>query len=76
MVSNTTISTYIDSKIEEEAIAVLAEIALTPSDAFRLLMTRAESGRVKSFGNLQEFMDNLHADNFDFIKFGFDNVLF
>jgi antitoxin component of RelBE/YafQ-DinJ toxin-antitoxin module len=39
MVSNITISTYIDSKIEEEATAVLAAIALTPSDAFLLLTT-------------------------------------
>ena len=40
MVSNITISAQIDSKIEEKATAVLAAISLTPSDTFRLLMTR------------------------------------
>jgi DNA-damage-inducible protein J len=80
-----TISAQVDSKIEEEATAVLAAIALTPSDAFRLLITRVakeqsfpqelfvpnaetisaledvESGRVTSFTNLQEFMDDLQC---------------
>ena len=100
MVNTTAVSIYIDSQVEEEATAILAEIGLTPSDDFRLLMTRVakdqsfppelfvpnaetisaledvESGRVTSFGNLQEFMDDLYADDFDFIKFRFDNVLF
>ena len=87
MVNDSVVRARINSKIKEEATAVLAAIGLTPSDAFRLLMTRvaqehslpfdllipnketvnaikaARSGQVKSFSNLQEFMDDLHADN-------------
>ncbi len=40
MVNDSTIRARINSKIKEEATAVLAAIGLTPSDAFRLLMTR------------------------------------
>jgi len=40
MINDATVQARIDSKIKEEATAVLAEIGLTPSDAFRLLMTR------------------------------------
>lgn len=87
MVNDATVRARINSKIKEEATAVLAEIGLTPSDAFRLLMTKvakeqslpfdllvpnaetisamkaARSGQVKSFSNLQELMDDLHADD-------------
>ena len=40
MVNDATVRARINSKIKEEATAVLAAIGLTPSDAFRLLMTR------------------------------------
>ena len=40
MVNDSTVRARINSKIKEEATAVLAAIGLTPSDAFRLLMTR------------------------------------
>ena len=87
MVNDSTVRARINSKIKEEATAVLAAIGLTPSDAFRLLMTRvaqehslpfdllipnketvaaikaARSGQVKSFGDLQELMGDLHADD-------------
>ena len=87
MVNDSTVRARINGKIKEEATAVLAAIGLTPSDAFRLLMTRvaqehslpfdllipnketvnaikdARAGQVKSFSNLQELMDDLHADD-------------
>ena len=87
MANDSTVRARINGKIKEEATAVLAAIGLTPSDAFRLLMTRvaeehalpfdllipnketvnaikaARSGQVKSFSNLQELMDDLHADD-------------
>ena len=87
MVNDSTVRARINSKIKDEATAVLAAIGLTPSDAFRLLMTRvaqerslpfdllipnketvaaikaARSGQVKSFGDLQELMGDLHADD-------------
>ena len=87
MVNDSTVRARINSKIKEEATAVLAAIGLTPSEAFRLLMTRvaqehslpfdllmpnketvaaikaARSGQVKSFGDLQELMADLHADD-------------
>ena len=87
MVNDSTVRARINSKIKEEATAVLAAIGLTPSEAFRLLMTRvaqehslpfdllmpnketvaaikaARSGQVKSFGDLQELMGDLHADD-------------
>lgn len=40
MVNDSTVRARINSKIKEEANAVLAAISLTPSEAFRLLMTR------------------------------------
>ncbi len=40
MVNDSTVRARINSKIKEEATAVLAAISLTPSEAFRLLMTR------------------------------------
>ena len=87
MVNDSVVRARINGKIKEEATSVLAAIGLTPSDAFRLLMTRvaqeqalpfdllipnketvnaikdARSGQVKSFSNLQELMDDLHADD-------------
>jgi DNA-damage-inducible protein J len=87
MVNDSVVRARINGKIKEEATAVLAAIGLTPSDAFRLLMTRvaqeqalpfdllipneetvnaiksARSGQVKSFPNLQELMNDLHADD-------------
>ena len=87
MVNDSTVRARINSKIKEEATSVLAAIGLTPSEAFRLLMTRvaqehslpfdllmpnketvaaikaARSGQVKSFGDLQELMGDLHADD-------------
>ena len=40
MANDSTVRARINGKIKEEATAVLAAIGLTPSDAFRLLMTR------------------------------------
>jgi DNA-damage-inducible protein J len=88
MVNDSVVRARINGKIKEEATAVLAAIGLTPSDAFRLLMTRvaqehslpfdllipnketvdaikdAKAGQVKSFSNLQKFMNDLHADDY------------
>lgn len=60
MVSNVTISAQVDSKIEEEATAVLAAIGLTPSDAFRLLMTRVAKD--------QSFLPELFVPNAETIS--------
>jgi DNA-damage-inducible protein J len=40
MANDATVRARINGKIKEEATVVLAAIGLTPSDAFRLLMTR------------------------------------
>jgi DNA-damage-inducible protein J len=40
MANDAIVRARINGKIKEEATAVLAAIGLTPSDAFRLLMTR------------------------------------
>lgn len=40
MANDSIVRARINGKIKEEATAVLAAIGLTPSDAFRLLMTR------------------------------------
>ena len=50
MTHDVIVSARINSTINEEAIAVLAAIGLTPSDAFRLLMTRiaADPTRAKA----------------------------
>lgn len=37
---NAVVRARIDERLKEEAAAVLAAIGLTPSDAFRLMMTR------------------------------------
>jgi DNA-damage-inducible protein J len=87
MVNDSVVRARINGKIKEEATAILAAIGLTPSDAFRLLMTKvaqehslpfdllipnketvnaikaSRSGQVKSFSNLQELIDDLHADD-------------
>jgi DNA-damage-inducible protein J len=87
MANDSIVRARINEKIKREATSVLAAIGLTPSDAFRLFMTRvaqeqalpfgllvpnqetvnaiksSRSGQVKSFANLQELMDDLHADD-------------
>ncbi len=88
MVNDATVRARINSQIKAEATAVLAAIGLTPSDAFRLLMTKVAAERslpfdplipnaetisalktakaedITSFSNLQELMDDLHADDY------------
>ena len=49
MVNDSTVRARINSKIKEEATAVLAAIGLTPSDAFRLLMTSVAQERSLPF---------------------------
>jgi DNA-damage-inducible protein J len=49
MVNDSTVRARINGKIKEEATAVLAAIGLTPSDAFRLLMTRVAQERSLPF---------------------------
>ena len=46
---NTVVRARIDSKIKDEAIAVLASIGLTASDAFRLMMVRIATEKCLPF---------------------------
>jgi DNA-damage-inducible protein J len=49
MAANDVVRARIDGAIKEEATAVLAAIGLTPSDAFRLLMTRIAADKALPF---------------------------
>jgi len=49
MANDAIVRARINGKIKEEATAVLAAIGLTPSDAFRLLMTRVAQERSLPF---------------------------
>jgi DNA-damage-inducible protein J len=49
MAANDVVRARIDGAIKEEAAAVLAAIGLTPSDAFRLLMTRIAADKALPF---------------------------
>ena len=52
MAANTVVRARIDGSIKEEATAVLAAMGLTPSDAFRILMTRVAKEKVLPFAPL------------------------
>lgn len=49
MTQNAIVRARIDGAIKDEAAAVLAAIGLTPSDAFRLLMTRIAAEKALPF---------------------------
>ena len=87
MSGNTFVRASIDKDIESEAAAVLAEIGLTVSDAFRIMLIRtatekalpfeplmpsdettaamrdARQGKLESFNSIEEFIDDLNAQN-------------
>jgi DNA-damage-inducible protein J len=49
MATNAVVRARIDGSIKEEATAVLAAMGLTPSDAFRILMTRVAREKALPF---------------------------
>ena len=61
MINDSTVRARINGKIKEEATAVLAAIGLTPSDAFRLLMTRVAQERSLPFDLLTPNEDTVAA---------------
>ncbi len=61
MVNDSTVRARINSKIKEEATSVLAAIGLTPSDAFRLLMTRVAQERSLPFDLLMPNQETVSA---------------
>jgi DNA-damage-inducible protein J len=58
MSSNTTVRARINDEIKEEAAAVLAEIGLTISDAFRMLLIRVAREKALPF---EPFVPNVKA---------------
>ena len=52
MAANTVVRARIDGSIKEEATAVLAAMGLTPSDAFRILLTRVAKEKALPFAPL------------------------
>jgi DNA-damage-inducible protein J len=52
MAANAVVRARIDGSIKEEATAVLAAMGLTPSDAFRILMTRVAKEKALPFAPL------------------------
>jgi DNA-damage-inducible protein J len=63
MANNPTVRARINGKIRKEASAVLAEIGLTPSDAFRLLMTRIAQDHSLPFDLLKPNQKTIEAIN-------------
>jgi DNA-damage-inducible protein J len=63
MANNPTVRARINGKIREEASAVLAEIGLTPSDAFRLLMIRIAQDHSLPFDLLKPNKKTVEAIN-------------
>ena len=49
MAANAVVRARIDGNIKEEATAVLAAMGLTPSDAFRILMTKVAKEKALPF---------------------------
>ena len=49
MTSNAIVRARIDETIKNEAVAVLAEMGLTASDAFRIMMTRVAKEKALPF---------------------------
>jgi len=49
MTANAVVRARIDETVKQEATAVLAAIGLTPSDAFRIMMTRIATEKALPF---------------------------
>lgn len=61
MAANAVVRARIDGNIKEEATAVLAAIGLTPSDAFRILMTRVAREKALPFEPLIPNAESIEA---------------
>jgi DNA-damage-inducible protein J len=61
MAANAVVRARIDGSIKEEATAVLAAMGLTPSDAFRILMTRVAKEKALPFAPLTPNKETIAA---------------
>jgi len=61
MAANAVVRARIDENIKEEATAVLAAMGLTPSDAFRILMTRVAREKALPFEPLVPNKETIEA---------------
>jgi len=61
MAANAVVRARIDGNIKEEATAVLAAMGLTPSDAFRILMTRVAREKALPFEPLVPNKETIKA---------------
>ena len=61
MAANAVVRARIDGNIKEEATAVLAAMGLTPSDAFRILMTRVAREKALPFEPLVPNKETIEA---------------
>jgi DNA-damage-inducible protein J len=61
MAANAVVRARIDENIKEEATAVLAAMGLTPSDAFRILMTRVAKEKALPFEPLVPNKETIEA---------------
>ena len=61
MAANAVVRARIDGNIKEEATAVLAAMGLTPSDAFRILMTRVAKEKALPFEPLVPNKETIEA---------------
>ena len=61
MTENTVVRARIDERIKSEATAVLASIGLTPSDAFRMMMTRIAREKALPFEPLVPNEETIEA---------------
>ena len=58
---NTVVRARIDEKTRDEAMAVLGEIGLTASDAFRLMMVRIAAEKRLPFDPLSPYAETVEA---------------
>lgn len=61
MAQTATVRARIDERVKEEATAVLSEIGLTPSDAFRLMMVRIAREKALPFEPLIPNAETIEA---------------
>ena len=61
MTANAVVRARIDGSIKEEATAVLAAMGLTPSDAFRIMMTRVAREKALPFEPLVPNKETIEA---------------
>ena len=61
MVANALVQTRIDSRVKEDAAAVLAAMGLTVSDAVRMMLTRVAHDRALPFDPLVPNLETIAA---------------